>query len=167
MVTHHSCDITLHKFMGLKFWQAEVKQWFLLWTFCYIVVVIIVNCATVFPNATCPSMERFGLMWSSAWVSWEIPCRGTHAERRKPAAVPSASATPATTPGQGREPVLEVTRATEAYADLWKIKCQGSSKIRNIDTISLTVIWAIVKIFWRKGALLQDVRKLLDPSTWS
>lgn len=67
-----------------------------------------------------------------------------------PASAPSASATPAPTPGRQSEPVLEVTTTTaltQAYADLRKIQCQSPSKIWNINKISRVVTWSIFSAF--------------------
>lgn len=132
--------------VGKNFWQAELKQWFLLSTFCYVVVIIIVNCATVFLNAPSPLINVElcvgELRNSSPWNTCSAPA---------PASAPSASAAPAPTSGRPRGPALEVTAATlliQGYTDLWKIKCQSPFEIWNVNKISSAVIWSVVTIFW-------------------
>lgn len=102
--------------------SSELKQPFLMWTFCSVVVL----CHSL-PERTVSSFH--GALWthveqrvgelrnSSPWNTCRAPT---------PASAPSASAAPAPTPGRRGEPVLEVTTATAGtpgYTDLRKIKC--------------------------------------------
>lgn len=81
-----------------------------------------------------------------------------------PASAPSASATPAPTPGRPSKRVLEVTTAlTQAYADLRKIQCQRPSEIWNINKISRVVCYLVhYQRFLKMSSIRKNVNGLRD-----